>query len=138
MALTPTATLSTRKCVATKKVMYAKPCYSVYSHQFKTTKYFVSDKPKEGIWAAFQPIAEGLLRERDMGRVIVVPIQNHSENLVLNLRDHLNYVKYRVLDLYSYCTHSSVKNKLLNQFTSSSALHLIIATKFFLDGDKQN
>ena len=42
-----------------------------------------------------------------------------------------NYVKYRVFDLYSHCTHSSVKKKLLNQFTSSSALRLIIATSAF-------
>ncbi len=83
--------------------MYAKPCYSVYSHQFKTTKYFVSDKPKEGIQAAFQPIAEGLLRERDMGRVIVVPIQNHSEYLVLNLRDHptMSNIEYLI------CIHTA-------------------------------
>ena len=33
--------------------------------------------------------------------------------------------------MYSHCIHSSVKKKLLNQFTSSSALRLIIATSSF-------
>ena len=42
-----------------------------------------------------------------------------------------NYAKYRVFDFYSHCTYSSVKEKLLNQFASFSALRLIIATSAF-------
>ncbi len=142
MALTATATLSTRKfilkslCMQNPAIVYIPPVKN-------NIKYLVSDKPKEGIQAAFQPIVERLLRERDMGRVIIFcrsypdAIAIHSYFLqslgesCTEPKGSPNYVKYRVLDLYSYCTHSSVKNKLLNQFTSSSVLRLIIATSAF-------
>ena len=42
-----------------------------------------------------------------------------------------NYVKYRVVDMYTHCTDSSVKKKILEQFTSPSSLHVVIATVAF-------
>jgi len=115
----------------------------VYIPPVKNIIYCVSDKPKEGIQAAYQPIAARLLREREMGRVIIFchsypdAIAIHS-NFLHSLGKSCaepegspNYVKYRVLDLYSHCTHLSVKEKLINQFTSSSPLGLIIATSAF-------
>ena len=43
----------------------------------------------------------------------------------------LNYAVNRVFDLYSHCTHSSVKEKIVQQFTAESSLYLIIATSAF-------
>ena len=42
-----------------------------------------------------------------------------------------NYVINRVVGLYSHCTHFSVKNKILKQFTSPSVLRLVVATSAF-------
>ena len=43
-----------------------------------------------------------------------------------------NYVKYRVVDIYTHCTHPTVKVKILEQFTSpSSSLRVVIATVAF-------
>lgn len=105
--------------------------------------HFISDKPKGGISEAFQPIAAKLTKEREMGRVIVFC---HSYSDAIAIHSYLvsalgesytepkgspNFVKYRVVDLYSHCTHSSVKDKLLQLFTSSSVLRVIVATTAF-------
>ena len=45
-----------------------------------------------------------------------------------------NYVVNRVFDLYSHCTHPSVKEKILQQFTTELPLRLIIATSAFRMG----
>ena len=42
-----------------------------------------------------------------------------------------NYVINRVVDMYSHCTHETVKNKLITQFTRPSPLRIIIATIAF-------
>ena len=42
-----------------------------------------------------------------------------------------NTVVNRVFDLYSHCTHPSIKEKILKQFTTESPLRLIIATSAF-------
>lgn len=142
MTLTATATLSTRKfiiknlCMRNPAIIYIPPIKS-------NITYFVSKKPKEGIQAAFKPIVTRLLRERDMGRIIIFcrsypdAIAVHSY-FIHALGDSCtepkgspNYVRYRVFDLYSHCTHETVKKKLLHQFTSPSALRLIIATSAF-------
>ena len=53
----------------------------------------------------------------------------HLENLVLNPRNHLTMLSIEYLTC-THCTHSSVKKR-LNQFSSSSALCLIVATSDF-------
>ena len=140
MALTATATLSTPRFIiknlCTPAVVYIQPVKD-------NIAYFVSDKPKEGIQEAFQPIATRLKTERDMGRVIIFcrsypdAIEVYSYFLRA-LREHStepkgspNYVINRVVDLYSHCTHFSVKNKILKQFTSPSVLRLVVATSAF-------
>ena len=70
MTLTATAILSTRKfiiknlCMDNPAIVYIPPVKN-------NIIYFASDKPKAGIQAAFQPVTSRLLRERDMGRVII-------------------------------------------------------------------
>ena len=141
MTLTATATLSTRKFII-KNLSMDNPAIVYIPSVKNNIIYFVSDKPKASIQAAFQPVTSRLLRERDMGRVIIF-CHSYPDAIVIHSyflhelgesyepKGSPNYVKYRVFDLYSHCTHSSVKKKLLNQFTSSSALRLIIATSAF-------
>ena len=39
-----------------------------------------------------------------------------------------HYVKYRVVDMFTHCIHSSVKKKMIEQFTIPSTLTIVIAT----------
>lgn len=105
--------------------------------------YVVSDKPKEGIQTAFQSVAVRLMTERDMGRVIIFCRSYPNAIAVYDYflrslgeyctepKGSPNYVNNRVFDLYTHCTHSSVKKKILKQFTSPSVLRLVIATSAF-------
>ena len=66
MALTAIATLSTRKYIIGYLSMQDPAI--VYSPPVKKNiTYFVRDKPKEGIPAAFNPIVERLITQRNMG-----------------------------------------------------------------------
>ena len=51
------------------------------------------------------------------------------------LREHLtcnqDYVVNRVVDMYTHCTHPSVKRKILEQYTKPSCLYIVIATIAF-------
>ena len=42
-----------------------------------------------------------------------------------------DYVKYRVVDMFTRCTHTSVKKKIIEQFTTPSSLRIVIATIAF-------
>lgn len=42
--------------------------------------------------------------------------------------------KYRLVDMYTHCTHQTVKDKILKLFTSPSSLHIVIATIAFCMG----
>lgn len=70
MALTATATLSTRKYII-KNLSMQNPAIVYVPPVWNNITYFVADKPKAGISATFQPIAERLIRERNMGRMII-------------------------------------------------------------------
>ncbi len=142
MTLTATATFSTRRfiiknlCMKNPAIVYAPPIKN-------NIIFFVSEKPKGGIPEVFQPIAAKLAKERDMGRVIIF-CRSYPDAILIHSylitalgqsctepKGSPNYVNYRVADLYSHCTHPSVKNKLLKQFTSSSTLRVIVATSAF-------
>lgn len=142
MALTATATLSTRKYII-KNLSMQKPAI-VYSPPVKKNiTYFVSDKPKEGIPGAFKPIADKLITHRNMDRIIifcrtyddVIGIHRYFFNTLGDYftepKGSSNYVVYRVVDMYTHSTHPSVKAKILKQFTSPSSLRVIIATIAF-------
>ena len=130
MALTATATLSTRKYIIGNLSMQDPAI--VYSPPVKKNiTYFVRDKPKEGIPAAFNPIVERLITQRNMGRVIIF-CRTYEDVIAIHryfcdtLGDYVtepkgspNYVVYRVVDMYTHSTHPSVKTKILKQFTSS-------------------
>lgn len=104
--------------------------------------YYVGDKPKGGINAAFQPISKALIEDKNMGRTLIFC---RSYNDVIKVHQHFraalgyryleppgspDYVKYRVVDMFTHCTHSTVKKK-IEQFTTESPLRVIIATIAF-------
>ena len=39
--------------------------------------------------------------------------------------------RFRVVDMFSHCTHESVKNTIMTQFTTNSRLRIVIATVAF-------
>ena len=105
--------------------------------------YLVMDKPKAGISAAFQPISEALLNNREIGRILIFC---HSYDKVAKMYQYFkaslgthflnppgspDYVKYTVVDMFTRCTHSSVKKKIIEQFTIPSTLRIVIATIAF-------
>ena len=70
MALTATATLSTRKFII--KNLNMQDTAIVYVPPLKNnTIYFVTDKPRGGISEAFQPIVDRLMCELTMDRIII-------------------------------------------------------------------
>ena len=42
-------------------------------------------------------------------------------------------VQFRLVDMYTHCTHETVKDKILTQFTTSSPLRLLIVTVTFAE-----
>lgn len=109
----------------------------------KNIAYYVADKPAGGVAEAFQPIADRLMCEPTMNRVIIF-CRRYEEVISVHrffqiaLGEHFtqpkgspNYVQYRVVDMYTHCTHPAVKAKVLEQFTSTSSLRVVIATIAF-------
>ena len=111
---------------------------AITSHAKSNCCYYVVDKPIGGISEAFQPIVDRLKCERTMNRIIIFC---RTYNEVIGIHrffecalgkyftepkgSQANYVKYRVVDMYTHCTDSSVKKKILEQFTSPSSLRVV-------------
>lgn len=142
MALTATASLSTRRSVIRSLNMQT-PAIVYLSPEKDNIIYFVCEKPQGGISAAFKPIAMKLMEDRNMGRIIIFcrtynDVISINQFFVKTLGDYYtepigshNYVVNRVVDMYTHCTHPTVKTKLLQQFTSPSCLRVVIATIAF-------
>lgn len=143
MALTATATLATRKFII-KNLSMQKPAI-VYVPPVKgNIVYYVADKPLGGIAAAFKPISDALLLNAgSMGRILifcksyedVVKIYYYFKaslgSCFVEPKGSPDYVKYRVVDMFTHCTHSTVKKKIIEQFTTQSPLRIVIATIAF-------
>lgn len=142
MALTATATLPTRRFII--KNLGMKTPAIVYVPPVKDNiTYHVYDKPKGGIPAAFMPIVKGLLCNKNMGRIIIFcysyeSVINVHHYFKVSLGEHFvnpagspDYVDYRVVDMFTHCTHSTIKKKLIKQFTTASPLRIVIATIAF-------
>ena len=142
MALTATATTTTRKYIIDNLCMQ-KPAIVYLPPVKDNITYLVMDKSKAGISAAFQPISEALLNNREIGRILIFC---HSYDEVIKMYQYFkaslgthflnppespDYVKYRVVDMFTCCTHSSVKKKIIEQFTIPSTLRIVIATIAF-------
>lgn len=105
--------------------------------------YMVKDKPEGGIDEFFKPMVENLKVQRCMGRVIIFcKTYNNIISIYKFFKAQLgeyftepkgspNYVINRVVDIYTHCTHETVKNKIITQFTKPSPLRVVIATIAF-------
>ena len=103
----------------------------------------VYEKPKGGISVAFEPVVSNLKQDRNMGRIIifcrtyedVIRIHHYFQSTLGSYytepRGSPNFVFNRVVDMYTHCTHPTVKDKLLQQFTKPSCLRVMIATIAF-------
>lgn len=140
MALT-TATKSTRRAVIRtlnmhKTVVVSKPPVK--------NNIIYSVARKMDIYHAFVPICDKLKVEGIlMGRIIIF-CRKYSEVTTLyyffkhRLMEHFTYpvaapdlVQHRLVDMYTSCTHSSVKDKIIEQFTKKSPLRIVIGTIAF-------
>ena len=142
MALTATATKTTRKFIINSLNMQAPEI--VYVAPIKNNiVYAVLNKPKD-IGEYFEGIVDRLKIERSsMGRIIIFCKTYKSllliyQYFVQQLGKYStepvgspNYAINRVVDMYTHCTHETVKNKLITQFTRRSPLRVIIATIAF-------
>lgn len=142
MALTATAMKATRRCIV-RSLDMRKPSI-IYVPPVKSNIYYaVAGKPEGGICEAFQPIVDHLVSNRNMGRMIIF-CKTYDD--VINIHGFLkrklghffteprgsdDYVCYRVVDMYTHCTHESVKSKIIHQFTKDSPLRVIVATIAF-------
>lgn len=142
MALTATATNTTRRCIV-RSLDMKKPCI-IYVPPVKGNIYYaVTEEPEGGIREAFQPIVDYLISDRNMGRMIIF-CKTYAD--VINIHDYLkrklgqfftepkgsaDYVCYRVVDMYTHSTHESIKSKIIEQFTQVSPLRVIVATIAF-------
>ncbi len=139
MALTATATLSTRKFII-RNLSMTNPTV-VYTPPIKDNNiaYYVMEK--KDIELFFKPITEKL---QTLVKTIIF-CRTYEDIIKIHqyiLHDLLeystepkgspNYVRNRVMDVFTHCTHQSVKTKILEQFTQTdSPLKLVIATVLF-------
>lgn len=143
MALTATATLASRKYIISNLCM-EKPVVVYVPPVKKNITYYVGNKPKDGIAAAFQPISQALLQQKRIGKILifcrsygdVIRIHQYFRSAlgkhILDPPGSPDYVKYRVVDMFTHCTHKSVKKKIIEQFTlKDSPLCVVIATVAF-------
>ena len=143
MALTATATISTRKYII-KNLSMKNPTIIYLPPDKANIVYHVADKPKGGIAEFFQPVVERLIREKSSMQRMIIFCRTYDDVINIHcyfkkmLGEHCtdpkgspDYVKYRTIDMYTHCTHPSIKCKLLEQFTSPSSLRVIIATVAF-------
>ena len=143
MALTATATKTTRNFIIKSLCMQA-PEITYIPPAKENLLYSVLDKPKGGISEAFKSIVDRLKSERSkMGRIIIFcKTYNNVISIYQFFRQKLgeyftepkgspNYVINRVVDIYTHCTHETVKNKIIAQFTKPSVLRVVIATIAF-------
>ena len=144
MALTATATLTTRKFII-KSLIMQKPDIIYVSPARDNILYTVVDKPKDGVGDFFKHIVGTLKVERsNMGWIIIfcktyTNIISVYQYFKRQLGEYFtepkgyptNNVIYRMVDVYTQCTHDSVKKKIVTQFTKESPLRVVIATIAF-------
>lgn len=142
MALTATASLATRRSVITSLCM-EKPAIVYVPPAKSNITYCVADKPGGGIREAFEPISKALLESKPVGKILIFcksynDVIKLHQYFKLSLGDNIldppgspNYVKHRVVDMFTHCTHPTIKKKIIEQFTSESSLRIVIATVAF-------
>lgn len=147
MALTATATKTTRRFIIkslsmqTPEIIYIPPARD-------NILYAVMDKPKgDNAVQVFECIVDKLKAERsNMGRVIIFcKTYNNVISIYQFFKQNLgefftdpkgapSHIVNRVVDMYTHCTHETVKDKIIEQFTKQSSLRVVIATIAFAMG----
>ena len=140
MALTATATNITRRFII-KSLNMQSPEIIYIPPARDNIIYRVMEKPKSGVYEVFRPIIERLKKERsNMGRIIIfcktytsvisiyMFFKKELVEYITEPKGYPDFIVYRVMDMYTHCTHETVKNKLITQFMKTSPLRVIIAT----------
>lgn len=142
MALTTTATKTTRKFIIDSLSMQRPEI--IYIPPVKDNIiYTVLDKPRD-IGDYFKGIVDKLKVERiNMHRMIIF-CKTYNNIIIIyqyfkqKLGEHFteppgspNFIINRLVDIYTHCTHETVKNKIISQFTQPSSLRIVIATIAF-------
>ena len=141
MALTATATKTTRASIIKILDMQSPTVVSVHPGK-NNIMYYV--KEKSSISGSFAPICDKLAHKRTaMGRMIIFC---HTYDEVTAIYFHFkqqlgvdfteppgspDIMQYRLVDMYTHCTHESVKDSILYNFKRESPLRIVVATIAF-------
>ena len=108
--------------------------------------HYIAEKLSGGIPEAFGSIIKRIKENKDIGRIIIFCRTYEAVTSIFyyfktELVEYYtkpmgspNYVKYRVVDMYTHCTHASVRNIIQHYFTAPSPLKIVIATIAFALG----
>ena len=143
MALTATATITTRKSIC-KVLSMLKPSIVSQSPNKPNIKYSVVKKEVD-IEETFAPLVEEVRRCRvSMDRVIIFcRTYEHVSQIYLYLKSRIgqefvepvgapDLAKYRLVDMFTACTTPKVKECIIRSFTDyTSPLRVVIATVTF-------
>ena len=141
MALTATATDTTRTAII-KILNMQKPKIVCVSPEKHNIVYAVAEKCE--ISDAFTSLCGKLARERTkMGRVIIY-CRTYDEVTTIyqffkrRLGENFTHppsapdlVRFRMVSMFTRCTHQSVKASVMERFTKTSSLRIVIATVAF-------
>ena len=141
MALTATATVTTRASII-RSLDMQKPVL-VYVPPLKDNIiYAVADKTP--INRAFAPLAKLLAEKRtDTGRAIIFCRKYDQMTAIYHFFKRSleegfteppgapDLSRFRLVDMFSHCTHESVKTTIITQFTTNSPLRIVVATIAF-------
>ena len=142
MALTATATTVTRQKIV--RALCMKRCYSITTNPQKENVFYAIEV-KTDLQEAFAPIVEELIMKRKATPRMIIFCRTyndcHSVYLFFkhSLKEKLYYLpgamkisKYRLVDMYTACTASSVKKNILTNFTVVNGVcRVVIATIAF-------
>ncbi len=114
-------------CMQAPEIIYVPPIKD-------SILYSVVEKPKvERVSKVFKPIIEKLIAERSKMSICcktytsIINISSRNwVNTILSPRDLQIFIV-----LYTHCTHQTVKDKIIHQFTKPSSPRVIIATIAF-------
>ncbi len=106
--------------------------------------YSVLEKPKEGAEVCLKNIVSTQKTEGTNMNIVLIFCRTYNNVIAIyqyfrkELGEYMtyppgspNFVVNRTVDVYSHCTHETVKNKIVSQFTQPSQLRVVIATIAF-------
>lgn len=141
MALTATATNSTRAAVIKTLDMQSPTIVSVYPDK-KNILYYVAEK--SSISESFAPIVSKLSQVRSKMDKVIIFCRTYDQ--VTAIYGHFkrqlgtgfteppgapDIMQCRLVDMFTHCTHKSVKDSVLQNFKEDSSLRIVIATVAF-------